>query len=122
MRSLLKKAFVFTTALGVYVIIASMQPAGGQMSEQAEQFDQRRQRMVTEQIAEPVDGRPPVRNARILDAMRSVPRHRFVGARNIDLAYIDRPLPIGHGQTISQPYIVAYMTELLEPGPDQLIL
>ncbi len=50
-----------------------------------------------------------------LSAMRAVPRHNFVDPSHSSRAYEDRPLPIGHGQTISQPYIVAYMTELLAP-------
>jgi len=59
-----------------------------------------------------------VSDARVLAAMRQVPRHRFVPASQRAHAYEDRPLPIGEGQTISQPYIVALMTELaaLEPG------
>jgi protein-L-isoaspartate(D-aspartate) O-methyltransferase len=52
-----------------------------------------------------------VRDARVLAAMRAVERHRFVGAAHRDEAYDDHPLPIGHRQTISQPYIVAAMTE-----------
>ncbi len=63
-----------------------------------------------------------VRNKRVLDAMRKVPRHKFVPARELRAAYDDRPLPIGHGQTISQPYIVAYMTELLDPKPEHTAL
>jgi protein-L-isoaspartate(D-aspartate) O-methyltransferase len=59
---------------------------------------------------------------RVLQALRSVPRHRFVTDAYRDRAYENRPLPIGHGQTISQPYIVAIMTELLEPKPDQRML
>lgn len=54
-----------------------------------------------------------VTDPRVLHAMRTVPRHRFVPATLQHLAYADRPLPIGQGQTISQPYIVAYMTEAL---------
>jgi protein-L-isoaspartate(D-aspartate) O-methyltransferase len=63
-----------------------------------------------------------VRDVRVLEAMRAVPRHRFVPAHLAWAAYDDGPLPIGHGQTISQPYIVAVMTELLEPGPDDVVL
>jgi len=59
---------------------------------------------------------------RVLEALRSVPRHRFVAKDYLDDAYDNRPLPIGHGQTISQPYIVAIMTELLEPRPGQRML
>jgi protein-L-isoaspartate(D-aspartate) O-methyltransferase len=54
--------------------------------------------------------------------MRSVPRHLFVPPSWIDDAYDDRPLPIGYGQTISQPYIVAYMTELVKPRRGQRVL
>ena len=50
----------------------------------------------------------------VLGAMATVPRHRFVPPAEIDRAYLNRPLPIGHGQTISQPYIVAIMTDLLD--------
>lgn len=53
-----------------------------------------------------------VKDARVLNAMRKVERHRFVNSRTYSEAYEDYPLPIGHGQTISQPYIVALMTEL----------
>jgi len=56
----------------------------------------------------------PVYGARVMAAMAKVPRHRFVSASYGALAYANRPLPIGHGQTISQPYIVALMTDLLD--------
>lgn len=59
---------------------------------------------------------------RVLAAMRRVPRERFVPEENRALAYGDHPLPIGHAQTISQPFIVAYMTERLDPEPDEKIL
>jgi len=76
-----------------------------------------RARMVVEQIiARGVD------DAAVLDAMRRVPRHRFVPAQYERSAYADQPLPIDHGQTISQPYIVALMTELLEVDPGEAIL
>ncbi|MBI3087527.1 MAG: protein-L-isoaspartate(D-aspartate) O-methyltransferase [Candidatus Omnitrophica bacterium] len=78
--------------------------------------------MIQEQIASGADGRLPVRDSRVLAAMRQVPRHLFVPAEVRHLAYTDQPLPIGEGQTISQPYIVALMTELaqLEPGEKAL--
>jgi protein-L-isoaspartate(D-aspartate) O-methyltransferase len=57
-----------------------------------------------------------------LQAMRKVPRHEFVPARYRERAYGDHPLPIGHGQTISQPYIVAYMTEQLRLRPGMKVL
>ena len=58
----------------------------------------------------------------VLDAMRSVPRHRLVPAEDEADAYDNAPLPIGHGQTISQPLIVALMTHLLAPQPDHVVL
>lgn len=63
-----------------------------------------------------------VKDASVLRAMRTVPRHRFVPADVRAYAHEDGPLPIGHGQTISQPYIVAVMTELLGVGPDSVVL
>ncbi|MCK5027849.1 MAG: protein-L-isoaspartate(D-aspartate) O-methyltransferase [Candidatus Pacebacteria bacterium] len=57
-----------------------------------------------------------------LEAMRTVKRHLFVRKGSADYAYDDRPLSIGYGQTISQPYITALMTELLNPGNDEIIL
>jgi protein-L-isoaspartate(D-aspartate) O-methyltransferase len=63
-----------------------------------------------------------VESPRVLEAMRSVPRHRFVPEEVRGKAYEDRPLPIGHRQTISQPYIVAVMTELLDPEPGDKVL
>lgn len=59
-------------------------------------------------------GRSGIRNQRVLDAMASLRRAEFVPASELDSAYEDRPLPIGYGQTISQPYIVALMTQELE--------
>jgi protein-L-isoaspartate(D-aspartate) O-methyltransferase len=63
-----------------------------------------------------------VRNPRVLAAMREVPRHLFVDASERARAYEDSPLPIGGHQTISQPYIVALMTELLDLAPDERVL
>jgi len=59
-----------------------------------------------------------ITDQRVLDAMRRVPRHRFVDDEYRQLAYADHPIPIGHGQTISQPYIVALMTQLAQIQPD----
>ena len=76
-----------------------------------------RARMVEQQIQA-----RGVADPRVLAAMRKVPRHRFVDAGLASSAYDDRPLPIGHAQTISQPYIVAYMTELLRLAPGAKVL
>lgn len=82
-----------------------------------EKFSEQRERMVAEQIA-----RRMIDNQRVLAAMRSVPRHRFVSPELVDNAYEDRPLSIGEDQTISQPYIVALMTELLVLRGDETVL
>ena len=63
-----------------------------------------------------------VADAAVLDVMRLVPRHRFVPDAYLSAAYEDHPLPIGYGQTISQPYIVAEMTEALKVKPGNRIL
>lgn len=63
-----------------------------------------------------------IRNRLVLAAMRDVPRHLFIPPPYDRSAYEDCPLPIGNGQTISQPYIVALMTELLDPGPEDNVL
>ena len=76
-----------------------------------------RNAMVTEQIAA-----RGISDSTTLAAMRSVPRHLFVPAAQRPYAYQDRPLPIGYGQTISQPFMVAYMTELVSPGPGRKVL
>jgi protein-L-isoaspartate(D-aspartate) O-methyltransferase len=76
-----------------------------------------RERMVREQIES-----RGVTNAAVLAAMRKVPRHEFVPGQWADAAYEDHPLPIGYGQTISQPYIVALMTELVQPTAGAKVL
>lgn len=63
-----------------------------------------------------------IRNEAVLSAMEKVPRHVFVPENLRKNAYEDRPLPIGYGQTISQPYIVAYMTQVIDPKPDDRVL
>jgi protein-L-isoaspartate(D-aspartate) O-methyltransferase len=63
-----------------------------------------------------------IMNEDVLQAMRNVPRHEFVPTEYVDQAYEDHPLPIGYGQAISQPFIVAWMTELLELRPGEKVL
>jgi protein-L-isoaspartate(D-aspartate) O-methyltransferase len=84
---------------------------------QPDPYEQARQNMVSSQI----EARG-VKDPAVLEAMRSVPRDRFVPDEYLDSAYADHPLPIGHGQTISQPYIVALMTEALKLQPGQGVL
>ena len=73
--------------------------------------------MVEEQLA-----RRGIEDQRVLDAMRRVPRHLFVDPRPRRYAYEDHPMPIGDGQTISQPYIVALMLEAARIGPEDTVL
>lgn len=82
-----------------------------------DKFEQQRLKMV-ETTIEARDITAP----HVLEAMRTVPRHLFVPPDFIEAAYEDHPLPIGYGQTISQPYIVAWMTELLELKPGEKVL
>lgn len=77
---------------------------------QSDPYKIRREQMVKNQI----EARG-IANADILEAMKKVPRHLLVPEDQREYAYEDRPLPIGEGQTISQPYIVAYMTDLISP-------
>ena len=92
-------------------IILLVRPAGPSPTLTAESDDRLEERMdmVKYQIRD-----RGVADARVLRAMEHVPRHEFVPGDYVDQAYADHPLPIGHGQTISQPYIVALMTELLD--------
>lgn len=69
-----------------------------------------------------MDFRPDIKDPNVLRAMDNVPRHRFVPRRLIDQADGDYPLPIGHGQTISQPYIVAVMSQALQVGSGDKVL
>ena len=88
----------------------------------AGEFVTERERMVRETIQLPSDGRSRVAHPGVLEAMRAVPRHAFIPDDQRPRAHADSPLPIGHGQTISQPYIVALMTELLELTPQSKVL
>src|SRR5262245_65727003 len=89
----------------------------GQPRQPDRDWERERARMVDEQLRA-----RDIRDPRVLDAMRAVPRHLFVpGAQRRD-AYGDFPLPIGYGQTISQPYVVAFMTEPLEADPGDRVL
>ena len=87
------------------------------MPSEAESREQERTHMVRRQI----EARG-VRDARVLEAMRKVPRHRFMPESQRAHAYDDRPLPIAQGQTISQPYIVALMSELADVKPGDTVL
>jgi protein-L-isoaspartate(D-aspartate) O-methyltransferase len=87
------------------------------MKNLSKKYDRKREEMVRSQI----EARG-VRDPRVLSAFRAVPRHLFVSEALREQAYGDYPLPIGEQQTISQPYIVAEMTQALELGPDDRVL
>jgi protein-L-isoaspartate(D-aspartate) O-methyltransferase len=87
------------------------------MEATSQNWEKQRNQMVAVQIR----GRE-IRSRAVLDAMLTVPRHLFVPPNMRSLAYDDRPLPIGMNQTISQPYIVAYMTEQIHPKPGMKVL
>ena len=101
------RAFLAISALLVLLLFFPRLSLGGQKEEDA--FARARREMV-ERDLRPRD----IKDQRVLEAMSQVPRHLFVAERHRSSAYQDRPLPIGESQTISQPYIVALMTELLE--------
>jgi protein-L-isoaspartate(D-aspartate) O-methyltransferase len=95
------------------MMVTSMTPADCTPDDPSQDgFLRARLAMVADQIAA-----RGVKDPRVLDAMRTVPRHEFVPAELREDAYADSPLSIGYGQTISQPYIVALMTELARPSP-----
>ena len=82
-----------------------------------DKYFRQRKTMVERQIKE-----RGIHNSKVLNALMDVPRHKFVPDEYKNFSYDDRPLPIGHNQTISQPYIVAYMTEILNPDPAKKVL
>lgn len=97
------------TLICLWLLVACRQDSFSRPAPDQDLFSSQRERMVVEQLA----GRDIV-EPRVLSAMRRVPRHLFVPESSRKYAYTDQPLPIGEGQTISQPYIVAYMTQALK--------
>ncbi len=92
-------------------------PFSSAAAQSRDRFEEQRNRMVDKEIAG--EG---IKNAAVLRAMRTVPRHEFVSSKWQPLAYYDQALPIGYKQTISPPFIVAYMTEVLDPKPEDKVL
>jgi len=92
-------------------------PEAGAAGVGSDEYASERAEMVSRQIAD-----RGIRDERVLAAMRKVPRHEFVPESERRAAYRDTPLPIGEGQTISQPYIVALMTELARPASNHRVL
>ncbi len=110
------KPHLLAAALLAALVLAWAGEGAAAAPPKGERARERRQ-MVAEQIAA-----RGVRDPRVLAAMQKVPRHRFVRPAERKWAYEDHPLPIGHGQTISQPYIVALMTQALRLSPGEKVL
>jgi protein-L-isoaspartate(D-aspartate) O-methyltransferase len=123
MVELRRRALVLTCAtacLAPSCAVDRLEPPAAAVSTQAPSSDvwaARRAGMVESQLRA-----RDIRDERVLAAMARVPRHLFVPESERDAAYADHPLPIGHGQTISQPYIVAYMSEALRIRPSDRVL
>jgi protein-L-isoaspartate(D-aspartate) O-methyltransferase len=100
-----------------YFLIILFLTMEGSIMQHDDKFTAAREKMVTQQIIS-----RGVTDQLTLKAMRKVPRHLFVTKEYESEAYDDNPLPIGYGQTISQPYIVAYMTEVAKPDPSKTAL
>ncbi len=100
----------FVAALLVLAPVAALAQA-------RQSLEQARNRMVDEEIVA-----AGVKNPRVIEAMRSAPRHEFVPLASRQYAYLDMAMPIGEGQTISPPFVVAYMTEALDPRPTDRVL
>lgn len=101
----------------IFFFICSLLVFSSDFYSQDDEFSSERESMVKEQLE--FRG---ISNQSTLNAMLSVPRHDFVPIALIDRAYDDGPLPIGYGQTISQPYIVAFMTAAIDPKPEFKVL
>lgn len=112
-NQILQKTVIFCSA--VFLSFSALEPAVFQKQEEVHK--KRRENMARKQI----EGRG-IRDKAVIDAMRTVERHKFVPDNMVQSAYDDSPLPIGYGQTISQPYMVAYMTEIIKPKPGHKIL
>jgi protein-L-isoaspartate(D-aspartate) O-methyltransferase len=117
---------VFSTLLVLVLFLACAQPSGKdvtpvpsgiQEGEEEDIFAGDRMEMVNVQIVP-----RGINDERVIAAMSNVPRHRFVPDEYLSQAYEDHPLPIGHGQTISQPFIVALMTQHLALQPEEKVL
>ena len=108
--------------VAVALLVVALAPVSGAAAQEEARWTEARERMVEEHIRSPSGPVPPVEDEAVLRAMAAVPRHEFVPDELRGRAYENRPLPIGEGQTISQPWIVARMTELLELEPGEKVL
>ena len=100
-----------------WLALAAAEPGGAAGADRSDPFRAAREALVRTQVAA-----AGVTDPAVLAALRRVPRHLFVPERLVAQAYADHPLPIGHGQTISQPSLVGLMTQLLALSPDARVL
>ncbi|HSH51213.1 MAG TPA: protein-L-isoaspartate(D-aspartate) O-methyltransferase [Bacteroidales bacterium] len=110
----MKQKIFYTLFLVITIFFVSAVPVKNTYSDKYEKV---RQRMVRDQVVA-----RGIKNQKVIQAMLNVPRHLFVPVNYERMAYEDRPLPIGAGQTISQPYIVALMTETLDLNKNMKVL
>lgn len=111
------KLIALSACLSLLVLSGHYSPAPQKRNPEADEYSRERRLMVEQQIRA-----RGIRSGAVLRAMRRVPRHEFVPESLRDKAYADHPLPIGFGQTISQPAIVAYMTEAADvSGKDKVL-
>ncbi len=103
--------------ISIFILVVICSCEKETIKEQTNSFETSRNNMVSRQIED-----RGVTNSATLNSMRMVKRHLFVSKDLENEAYDDRPLPIGYGQTISQPYIVGYMTELIQPRQNYKVL
>jgi len=119
-------ALAFAVCVCVRMVLSVLFAVGAVCAEEktaSDPYQDLRDEMVRQDIGGgSLFGRTAVKDEAVLKAMRTVPRHRFVPPDQLKYAYADHPLPIGYGQTISQPYIVAYMTEMLGLDRDGVAL
>ncbi len=108
---------VLLTVILIFIFMSFTPSSKNNNTNPEKSYEQAREELVNDTII-----RRGVTNADVIRAMRTTPRHQFVLTEHLDQAYEDHPLPIGYGQTISQPYIVALMTELLELKPGEKVL
>jgi protein-L-isoaspartate(D-aspartate) O-methyltransferase len=104
-----KRKLFFITVVLFLIIACKQEDKNAETGPPHDPYTLLREKMVEQQIKA-----RGVKDSRVLEAMRRVPRHLFVPLEESDIAYEDRPLPIGYGQTISQPYVVGLMTELMQ--------
>ncbi len=112
--------------LGAALVLAATTWSAPAATQGADESAPSRARLVAEIVdtarrAADITGRPTL-DARVLEAIGAVPRHRFVPPALERFAYLDQPLPVGHGQTVSQPFIVALMTDLARIAPADRVL